>query len=247
MVFDASWFSFIPYIGFRQIAPMIDGPYSCNNGQYIKNIAKWLDKNDETKGTILLWYAGPPQVLWPGNPNLSPMYTVLPEKLRDFLVGLGYKVELTVGLTPPSYLYLSKYSQIWIIDGSVFTEDFSSPEFLDALAEYYKDGGNILLSGECGDCTTVIESVAQRLNLGVDASCVLFTQEEISGDKASCLFPNFTVEHPLTEEVWPLGTSGTDVIFTITNPNVKTIATVIDVWGVEHPYILVLDPSSDST
>lgn len=210
VVFDSSWLRFMD---FEDASKGID---SCDNAQYALNIAKWLEQNKK----ILIYTSG-------------GIYSK-PEKLKNFLSSKGYLVDVIERdkqLQPITYSSLAGYGQVWFIDTEKETKlnDFE----IDAIVEYHRKKGNLLLSGEADIYAASWASMLNQISENFNVKMV----KTIKVDKHTnyCVSPVF-FQHPITENLEKISTSTDDVLIENLNEKVEKIAT-FDGKG----YIFALD------
>ncbi len=223
VIFDPSWFSFLSYTDTELGVYWLDPLHKCNGRQYARNIAQWLDNGSKK---ILICTMG-------GAPLIST------NDLVSFLESEGYDVDIGAVTLPEEFF--SKYGQVWVLDTSISGHTGGASLDLDGLVSYVEHGGNLLISGEgCNAmpcCIYFANAVAQRFDVN-------FGHVTQTGFAVTCINLSFRSAHPLLNGVTYHSTSSTDALLSTSNPNVETIARVVDVaTNVERPYIMVLDLS----
>ena len=197
------------------------GPAFCDNSKYALNVANWLD-NGNKKIVVYLSCT-----------NCYP-----DPKLQNSLNGAlsGFSVDYNGRPNVITKSMLQPYGQAWFLDFDNYINPTLSTAEIDAIEEFQKNGGSVLLSGECLPEEEIMQSMVRDISprFGVEMKGNFDTMA-LCTSPTVCLAPTFT-NQPISSGVSKIMCTGSDLKITSSNPKVKTLATVNG-----QPYIMGMD------
>jgi hypothetical protein len=197
------------------------GPAECDNSRYALNVANWLDHGNRK---ILVYI------------SCTDCYS--DAKFQNSLTGAlpGFSVDYNGRPNVITKSLLQPYGQVWFLDFANYMTPTLSTAEIDAIDEFQKNGGSVLLSGECLTNEEIMQSMVRDIapRFGVEMRGN-FDTEALCPDQELCIAPSFTSQ-PISSGVSKIMCTGSDLKITSSNPKVKTLATVNG-----QPYIMGMD------